>query len=185
MNKLKSYTITECWQVELMRHIYNDNLDMLGTKPLPYRSYEEQQEWWGENKSYLRAFLYEPLSKPGKFVAFLVLRIRKGFCTPTIAIQKEEWGSGYGQEIVRDYIEKAKGPLAGTQLQSNLAICHINKKVGWEILGESVQINGKIDLLFHPGVNSDSPCTRETLENILIYLGMDIHTFDYTSVISE
>lgn len=106
MNKLRCHSVKEPWQIELMRCIYNDNLDMLSTHPLPYKTYEEQQNWWQENKECLRAFLYEPIAKPGKFVAFLVLRIREGFCTPIIAIQKEEWGSGYGQEIVHDYIKK-------------------------------------------------------------------------------
>jgi RimJ/RimL family protein N-acetyltransferase len=173
MKKLNSYLVTEPWQVELMRVIYNDNLDMLSTKPLPYRSYEEQQLWWEENNKNMKAYLYEPVSKPGKFVAFLVLRIRDGFFTPTIAIQKEDWGGGFGQEIVRDYIEKADGPLAGSQLQSNAAICHINKKVGWIIVGEESQSNGKVDLLYHPGVNPKRRCTYEVFMNILDYLEID------------
>lgn len=173
MNKLKSYPITEPFQVELMRHIYNDNLDMLSTKPLPYRTYEEQQAWWNENKHELKAFLYEPIAKPGKFVAFLVLRVRQGFCTPIIALQKEEWGSGYGKEIVNDYIVKADGPLAGTQLQSNKAICHINQKVGWQILGQADSPAGTIDLLYHPGVNPDKLTTPEVMKYVHIYLGMN------------
>lgn len=173
MNKLKSYSVTEPWQVELMRHIYNDNLDMLGTKPLPHRTYAEQQAWWNENKQSLKAFLYEPFDKPGKFVAFLVLRKREGFYTPIIAIQKEEWGSGYGQEIVRDYIQKANAPLAGTQLQSNKAICHINSKVGWQIIGQDESPNGTIDLLFHPGVNPDFYDNSEIKKYVLIYLGIN------------
>lgn len=185
MNKLKSYVVSESWQVELMRYIYNDNLDMLSTKPLPYRNYEEQQQWWNDNKEHLKAYLYEPLSKPGKFIAFLVLRIRNGFYTPTIAIQKEEWGSGFGQEIVNDYIHKANGPLAGTQLQSNPAICHINKKVGWIILGQKEQTNGIVDLLFHPGVNPNQKCSNNTLNSIAEYLELDINKIDHQLIISE
>lgn len=178
MKKLVSHLITECWQVELMRNIYNDNLDMLSTKPLPYRTYEEQQKWWNNNKIHLRAFLYEPLLKPGKYVAFLVLRIRDGFATPTIAIQKEEWGSGYGQEIVCDYIQKANGPLAGTQLQSNSAICHINKKMGWIILGSEEQPTGSVDLLFHPGIISDK-VTKTVFANVLDYLNINKNVLDF------
>lgn len=178
MKKLNSYLVTEPWQVELMRCIYNENLDMLSTKPLPNRSYEEQQMWWEENKRDMKVFLYEPISKPGKFVAFLVLRIRDKFCTPTIAIQKEEWGSGFGQEIVKDYINKANGPLAGTQLQSNSAICHINKKMGWIILGEENRVSGKVDLLFHPGVNPKNKCTYQTFINILNYLKVNKESVD-------
>lgn len=177
MNKLKCHRIVYPWQVELMRSIYNENLEMLSTHPLPYRNYFEQQNWWNENKSSIDAYLYEPHDKPGKFVAFLSLRKRENFCTPTIAIQREEWGSGYGQEIVQDYIKKANGPIAGTQLQSNLAICHINRKYGWQILGESGDGDLKIDLLFHPGINPDNKCSRETFNKILEYLEIDPITF--------
>lgn len=185
MNKLRCHSVKEPWQIELMRCIYNDNLDMLSTHPLPYKTYEEQQNWWQENKECLRAFLYEPIAKPGKFVAFLVLRIREGFCTPIIAIQKEEWGSGYGQEIVHDYIKKADGPIAGTQLQCNEAICHINQKVGWRILGESGEGDKKIDLLFHPGANPANQCTEEVLVNILRYLKIDPETFDFSDILKQ
>lgn len=170
--RLRSIEVHEPWQVELMRLIYNDNLDMLGTRPLPHRTYGEQQVWWNGNRQHLKAFLYEPVDKPGKFVAFLVLRNRGGFSTPIIALQKEEWGSGYGQEIVRDYIRKADGPLAGTQLQSNKAICHINKKVGWQILGQADHGTGPVDLLFHPGVNEEMRATDEIMKRIYEYLGM-------------
>jgi RimJ/RimL family protein N-acetyltransferase len=164
--------VQETWQVERMRHLYNDNLDMLSTKPLPYRTYEVQQEWWNENKKYMKAFLYEPIESPGKFVAFLLLRDRGGFYTPTIAIQKEEWGKKYGQEIIHDYIEKANAPLAGSQLQSNKAICHINKKVGWQILGETIQPAGKVDLLYHQGINLQLQNDPKIFKAILEYLGL-------------
>lgn len=182
MNKLNCIPVREAWQVELMRCIYNENLEMLSTHSLPHRTYEAQQSWWHENSNHVHAYLYEPYAKPGKFVAFLLLRIRDGFCTPTIAIQKEEWGSGYGQEIVHDYIEKANGPIAGTQLQCNKAICHINQKVGWQILGESDEGDGKIDLLFHPGINPDNRCTKEVMLNILQYLGIDPASFDFSII---
>lgn len=172
MNQLKCIKVSTPHHVELMRCIYNDNLDMLSTHPLPFRTYEEQQIWWKEASVYSEAYLYEPYSKPGKYVAFLLLRHRSGFCTPTIAIQKEEWGSKYGQEIVKDYIIKANGPLAGTQLQSNKAICHINKKVGWQILSSTGDGNERIDLLFHPGVNPNNQCSDIVFDEILKYLGI-------------
>jgi len=178
MKQLRSILVKEPWQVEIMRHIYNDNLDMLSTKTLPYRTYEAQQEWWKENKSHLKAYLYEPIDRPGKFIAFLLLRDRGGFFTPTFAIQKEEWGRKYGQEIIYDYIEKANAPLSGSQLQSNKAICHINKKVGWIILGESDQPAGKIDLLYHPGINPAAKPSPEIFRSILNYL--ELKETDFT-----
>ena len=182
MKKLRCLSVIDPLHVELMRCIYNDNLEMLSTHPLPYRTYQEQQEWWNSNKEYMKAYLYEPLDKPGKFVAFLVLRLREGFCTPTIAIQKEEWGSGYGQEIVHDYIEKSGGPIAGSQLQSNKAICHINHKVGWQVLGESGEGDTRIDLLFHPGSNPLKKCSMEVFLKVLKYLEIDPKTFDFGKV---
>lgn len=173
MNHLKSSPVSEPWQVEIMRHIYNDNLDMLATKPIPHQSYEGQQAWWSANKDKVRAFLYEPLDRPGKFVAFLALTDRGGFCTPIIALQKEEWNRGYGRELIGDYIEKANGPLAGSQLQSNGAICHLNRKVGWKIIGENMQPNGKVDLLYHPGVNSGQSDQKHVFETILRFHGLN------------
>ena len=122
MNQLKCIKVSTPHHVELMRCIYNDNLDMLSTHPLPFRTYEEQQIWWKEASVYSEAYLYEPYSKPGKYVAFLLLRHRSGFCTPTIAIQKEEWGSKYGQEIVKDYIIKANDAeyIKGVNYPSNM-----------------------------------------------------------------
>lgn len=177
MSKLRSVEINEAWQVELMRHIYNDNLDMLSTHPLPYQTYENQQKWWHENKEQLKAYLYEPIDRPGKFVAFLVLRDRGGFKTPIIAIQKEEWGSKYGQEIINDYITKANSPLAGSQLQSNGAICHINKKVGWQIWGQKEEPAGTVDLLYHPGINFQLHDNKEIIDGILEYLGLNGNEF--------
>jgi hypothetical protein len=173
MKKLKSIAITNAEQVEIMRNIYNDNLDMLSTRPLPYRNFEEQQQWWKENKHILKAFLYEPIEQPGNYIAFLVLTDRGLFDTPIIAIKKEEWGSGYGQEIVLDYIYKANRPLAGSQLQSNGAICHINKKVGWQIIGQKEQPVGIVDLLYHPGVNPNIENPQEVYQAILKHHGIE------------
>lgn len=177
MNRLRSIGISEPWQVELMRNIYNDNLDMLSTHPLPYQTYESQQQWWSDNREFLQAYLYEPIDRPGKFVAFLVLRDRGGFKTPIIAIQKEEWGNKYGQEIIADYIVKANSPLAGSQLQSNGAICHINKKVGWQIWGQKEEPAGTVDLLYHPGLNTSLHNNKSIINGVLDYLNLDKTTF--------
>jgi RimJ/RimL family protein N-acetyltransferase len=172
MNKLNSIAISDPSQVEVMRHIYNENLESLSTKTLPYRTYEAQQQWWDENKRNLRAFLYEPVERHGTMVGFLVLRDRGGFYTPTIALRKEEWGNGYGKEIVYDYIQKANGPMAGSQLKSNAAICHLNKKAGWQVLGERAEESGMIELLVHPGTDPQKEITPSVFAAILDYLDM-------------
>lgn len=177
MKKLKAIPIIDSWQVEVMRHIYNDNLDSLATKPLPYRNYEEQQQWWTSNKHQIKGFLYEPIEIPDTFIGFLILRDRGGFQTPTIAIRKEYWGNGYGKELVFDYLEKADGPLAGSQLKSNSAICHLNSKAGWQIIGEKVEVNGPVDLLYHPGLKNSHQIEPEVFASILKYLEMPLtHT---------
>ena len=180
MKQLAFFPISEPWQVEIMRHIYNDNLDMLATKPLPRQSYEGQQAWWAANKHKLKAFLYEPVDRPGKFVAFLVLTDRGGFYTPIIALQKEEWNRGYGKELIADYIEKANSPLAGSQLQSNGAICHLNRKVGWQVIGEQETPQGKIDLLYHPGANPQQKDSEKIFEDIMSFLNVDRSAYETT-----
>jgi hypothetical protein len=173
MNQLHSYPIETPTQVEAMRLIYNENLASLATRPLPYRNEEDQQQWWESNKHCLRAYLYEPLERPGVVVGFLVLRDRGGFVTPTIALCKDEWGKGFGKELVFDYVIKANGPMAGSQLQSNTAICHLNRKVGWQILGKRDEPEcGPVDLLFHPGNNPDQPVSAEVFAAVLDYLNL-------------
>jgi hypothetical protein len=170
MKKLNSFAVSEPWQIEIMRDIYNENLDMLATIPIPYRSFEEQQTWWENNKQKVKAFLYEPVAQPGKFIAFSLLTDRGDFCTPIMAIKKNEWGKGYGTEIINDYIKKANGPLAGSQLQSNAAICHMNKKVGWQIIDQVKQSNGFVDLLYHPGINPAKDNQKLIYDKIIKYL---------------
>ena len=173
MKQLRAILIEEPWQVELMRILFNDNLATL-SKPLPSRTYEEQQQWWNENKSHLTAYLYEPVDRPGKFVAFLLMRDRGGFSTHTIIIQKEEQGKKYGHEIVFNHLEKANGPIAATQLQSNKAICHINEKAGYIVLGEKDHPDsGKTDIIYHPGYNPEAKPTREVFESMLKYWEFD------------
>lgn len=168
--QLIAHIINEAWQVEIMRTIYNDNLDMLATTVIPYRTYEDQQNWWKDNNKIMKAYLYEKAEQPGTYIAFLVLTDRGGFWTPIIAIKKEEWGKGLGKEIIVDYIEKANGPLAGSQLQSNSAICHLNYKNGWQIVGKVNQPSGAIDLLYHPGINHNIPDKELIYFKIIEYL---------------
>ena len=170
MNRLRSVLIENKEQVEIMRQIYNENLDMLATNSIPFRTYEEQQKWWLSNKPILKAFLYESIVKPGNFIAFSVLTNRGNFFTPIIAIKKDEWGKGYGKEIILDYIEKANGPLAGSQLQSNNAICYLNNKIGWQIVDKINKPTGSIDLLYHPGINPNVQNKESVYMEIVEYL---------------
>ena len=178
MTNLICTPVSSSFQVERMREIYNSNLDALATHPVPYRSYEEQQQWWEKAKAYSQAYLYSPKNMPDEYVAFMVLRQREGFKTPILAIDKPYWHCGYGKEIIRDYIIKADGPLAGEQLQSNGAICHLNQKMGWQIVGKRQEGSDVSLLLFHPGINSQKVCSSETFINILSYLGLNSDAFD-------
>lgn len=99
MKKLNPVPIVETTQVEIMRIIYNENLDSLATKPLPYRTYDEQQKWWQESNHDLRAFLYEVVNEPSTYVGFMVLRNRGGFETPTIALRRENWERDTGRKL--------------------------------------------------------------------------------------
>lgn len=176
MGKLISYRAVSPENIEAMRIIYNDNLDMLATVPLPVRAYQDQQDWWKENHTKLRAYLYEDASKPGVPIAFLLLTNRGRFHTPVFAISKENWGNGFGVEIIKDYLRIAGSPLAGSQLQSNLAICHLNQKAGWQIVGSVDTPQGKIDLLFHPGMAANSTDIESIREEIINYLKLKYDT---------
>jgi len=170
MEKLISYRVVSSEHVEAMRIIYNDNLDMLATMPLPVRSYQDQQDWWKENHTKIRGYLYEAANKPGVPIAFLILTNRGRFHTPVFAIGKESWGKGFGIEIIKDYLRIAGTPLAGSQLQSNVAICHLNQKAGWQIVGSVDTPQGKIDLVFHPGMAANATDIESIREEIIHYL---------------
>jgi len=171
MKRLKYTAVLTAEHVEAMRLIYNDNLDMLSTKPIPRREYQEQQDWWNANSHLLKAFLYERMDNPGRFIAFLVLRNRDGFFTPIFAIDKSAWGNGFGREIIDDYISLAEGPLAGSQLKSNHSICHLNQKVGWIVLGSRKEDAGEVELLFHPGTHP-STLSEGVVQRIASYLDL-------------
>lgn len=182
MRQLNCIEIVTPQHVERMRQIYNENLKFLATHSIPERTYEEQQSWWNIAKEYSKGYLYEPINRPGYYVAFMVLRQRDGFKTPILGITKNEWGSGYGKEIIRDYIVKADGPLSGEQLRSNGAICHCNKKMGWQIIGERIEGDDVAELLFHPGVNIKKACSKEIFAHILKYLDMQPESFDFKNL---
>lgn len=179
MKLLNCVEISTPQHVERMRQIYNENLVFLATHPIPERTYEEQQEWWNSAKEYSKGYLYEPSNCPGQYVAFMVLRQRDGFKTPILGITKSEWGSGYGKEIIKDYIVKADGPLSGEQLRSNVAICHCNLKLGWQIIGERKEGDDIVELLFHPGINEEKACTESVFSHILEYLDLKPGSFDF------
>ncbi len=172
MEKLKSMIINHSSQVEIMRNIYNENIDSLATRPLPYREYDEQQSWWEANKVSLSGYLYEAIEQPGEIIGFLILRDRGGFYTPTFSLSKCEWGKGYGREIVYDYIKKANGPLAGSQLKSNAAICHLNKQAGWKVLATKNEGSELVELLIHPGLASGVEIDSLVYKSILGYHGI-------------
>lgn len=173
MKKLRCAIIKDPDQVESMRLIYNDNLDLLATKPLPRREYQEQQDWWFENKLQVQAYLFEIRENPGKPIAFLLLRDRGGFYTHTIAVEKAHWGKGFGTEIIEAYIKLAKRPLAATQLYSNKAIRHLHQRLGWIIVGMRQEQTGLIELLFHHGNNS-LPLDYNTLSGISLYFELPV-----------
>jgi len=106
-------------------------------------------------------------------MAFLVLRDRGGFATPIIAIDKVEWGKGFGREMIQEYIALAGNPLAGSQLVSNLSICHLNRQLGWQIIGSRMVPAGQIELLFYPGAHPQK-LDAKTLQGLAEYLELPL-----------
>ena len=159
--------VTNSSQVELMRQIYNENLDMLATITLPHRSAEEQLVWWKKNKKHLRAYLFKLDDNPNEVVGFISLTDRGSFITPILAIRKCFWGKGYGTEIIDEYLRLAKKPLAGSQLVSNSRIRYMNKKAGWQVVGTASCNNGEIELLYHPNNNDDIRIKAEIISYLM------------------
>ncbi len=168
--QLRTVRVDTNKKVEVMREIYNQNLEMLGTVALPYRTKDEQAAWWKESRHLMRAYLFEPLEKPGEFVGFITLTDRGEFVTPILAVNTKSWGKGYGSEMIRAYIKLAGKPLAGSQLVSNDAIRHMNSKNGWIIVGDAESPNGAIELVYHPGMSKANPGTERTKLVVTEYL---------------
>ena len=144
--KLKFVPVLALSQVEIMREIYNSCLDGLSTKEkLKPKTFEEQEIWWN-NLDHFRTTCWLAYSKdPYQIVGFVMLTNRDYFFTPVFGILPEQQGKGYAREFIRFYIGLSLDkPLAGSQLQSNKAICKLNYEAGWQIIACK---NG-VDLLF-------------------------------------
>ncbi len=160
--------ISEPWEVERMRQIFNATIDDLATVKLEPKSEGDQQRWWqAMDQSRVVAFLYAPVAAPWRFVAFSMLQWKpNGVVTPLFAVDPEWHGFGYGREIIDHYLHVANGPLAGSALKSNEAIMHLNKQAGWQVVSE----DERVVKLYHPGVNPGSR-DEEILKEILRYHG--------------
>jgi GNAT superfamily N-acetyltransferase len=124
--------------IEQVRVLYNSTLFFLATHPISPQSKEGQQAWWKDlDHSRVVVHLYSPVESPWDIVAFSMVTDRGLYFTPMFAISNNYWGKGYGQEIIEHYLALAAGkPLRGEQLVSNGAICHLNARYGWNIVGE-------------------------------------------------
>jgi GNAT superfamily N-acetyltransferase len=164
---LKIDPVVNLAQVEVMRLIYNESLTDLSTRPLPYRTSEEQVDWWyNQNRNKVRAWLHydEGEDHYYRLLGFSMLTDRGRFSTPVFAIRKEEHGKGYARYFIEHYLDASPGPLGGAQLRANKAIVHLNKVYGWEI---SSSQDG-VDYLLHPN-NESGVIELEAWEDILEY----------------
>ncbi len=170
LNKLTSIRVRNLKHVDALRQIYNDNLDMLATVSLPYRSPQEQISWWNESKHHMRAYLFEATAYPDKYIGFITLTDRGEFMTPILAVARDYWAKGYGSQMIKAYIHLARKPLAGSQLVSNAAIRHMNAKHGWIIVGKADSPGGEIELVYHPGTSRKHPGTDDIRSTVTAYL---------------
>lgn len=134
--------------IEIMRCIYNVTLPQTATKPIAPKTSEEQFNWWcnlDHNK--VRVHIYREVERPWNIVAWSMVTDRGNYCTPMFAIHPQFWGLGYGEEIIYHYLQVAGKCLQGSQLKSNGAICHLNARNGWRVVGE----DGDVQLLLHDG----------------------------------
>jgi hypothetical protein len=164
VTKLVAIPVTTPEQVDQMRLIYNECRPFLATKPLPERTYEEQQEWWAslpKTTSRVKAFLYESVDKPGETVAFSMLQWKlTGRTTPIFGIYSKARGLGFAREIIQHYLDEAEGPLYGEMLASHEAIVKMNWEVGWQKIEER---DGVI-YLYHPNPQRSYPDYAGMLE---------------------
>jgi len=171
LTSLTAHRITEPWQVERMRQIYNETLPDLATRPgLTPRTEAAQQEWWSEVHDHAVAHLYSPITEPWKFVAFSLVQWKPGgIVTPLFAIETAWQGRGLGRQIIDHYLKIANAPLAGSALTSNRAIMHLNERAGWQQLAE----RDGVALLYHPGPHpTDDARQREIFDAIMEYHGL-------------
>jgi GNAT superfamily N-acetyltransferase len=156
-------------EVEILRELYIGAIEQLSTRPLHRNTTEEQWAWWdGLDHSKVTVHFYSTVDEPWRIIAFSMVTDRGSFCTPMFAIAKVAWGRGYGQEIIEHYLEVASPkPLYGSQLVSNGAICHLNRKNGWMVLRE---VDG-VQMLFHPNGDSHAGQThpQEAYDEIVRY----------------
>jgi len=156
-----SFEVSDPKDLEAMRVIFNASLADMATKgEMKPVSPEDQMRWWMEPYPSKRAWMVEELGNDDP-VGFIVLTDRVGFETPMFAIAPTYRGKGYARWFVQEYINLAKGALAGEQLQSNEIICRLNREAGWEII-ETRRENADrvIDYLYHPG---------SSRQNVIIY----------------
>jgi len=133
--------------IEALRPILNANLSYF-TRPLPEMTPEGQQRWWKiEDHANVRVFLWRDDERPWEAVAFSMLTDHGDYASPFFAVAPAHWSSGFGDQIIKHYIEAAGKPLKGEQLASNGAIRHLNTKNGWYVTGEK----DGVQTLYHPG----------------------------------
>lgn len=156
--------------LDVMRQIYNDNLEKLSTICLPHRSKADQETWWKLCNKQIRAYLYELNGQPGKYIGFVTLTDRGEFTTHTIALTRDYWGMGYGTQIMLDYMHLARKPLAASQLASNIAMRNLHAKLGWLVVGKADGPMGEVELIYHPGMSRKNPGTEHSKEVVTAYL---------------
>jgi hypothetical protein len=72
--------------------------------------------------------------------------------------------------MIKAYIKLAGKPLAGSQLLSNEAIRHMNRKHGWIVVGYAESPNGALELVYHPGKSKAKPGTDFIKDTVIRYL---------------
>jgi len=169
-DKLVAHTVLYPWQVEIMRQIYNATLPWLeqSGRPLPHRAEVDQQNWWFDSEIPMTAHIYTTVDEPWKFIAFSLIQFKEDrFSTPLFGILPEAHGNGYGEVILRHYLEIAGGPLAGSDRIDNPAITKLNDRNGWKVIG----ITDGVRKLFHPGVEPTEDEMQHAYDEICRYHG--------------
>jgi len=145
--------------IEALRPILNASLPYL-TKSLGWMSAVEQHRWWRtEDHARVKVFLWRDDERPWEPVAFSMITDHGDFASPFFAVARDHWSNGYGDAIIKHYIETAGKPLRGQQLVSNGAIRKLNARNGWVVVRKSTALwtNPDIEYLEHPGPTTTFP----------------------------
>jgi glycosyltransferase involved in cell wall biosynthesis len=110
-------------------------------------SWAEQQVWAaGLDREENWAWVYTvKAGDPSDYLGYTYLKRRDGFSWPSYGVAESHRGKGWSKHIVRHAMDACQGPAKGDAFETNKAILHVDREVGWRETGRE---NGLVLLEF-------------------------------------